>query len=88
MDLCNNGTLSKVSISKLVDDIAVGKVTASDGAISCSAPTPRPSYLQALLGDHPPSERSFSRVKDEDFHELIRADFSFSNYGIDRSFYE
>ena len=75
------GLNSKVSISKFVDDIAVGKVTASDGAISCSAPSPRPSYPQALLGDHPPSERSFSRVKDEDFPELIRADFVNPKYG-------
>ena len=68
----SSGLNSRVRISKFVDDIAVGKVTASDGAISCSAPTPRQSYLEALLGEHPPLEKSFSRVKDEDFPELIK----------------
>ena len=67
-------TPSSISISKFVDDIAVGNVTAaSAGAISCSAPSLRPSYLQALLGDHHPNSLlgSFSSVKDEDFPELI-----------------
>ena len=67
-------TPSSISISKFVDDIAVGNVTAaSAGAISCSAPSLRPSYLQALLGDHQPHSLlgSFSSVKDEDFPELI-----------------
>ena len=69
-------TSSSLSISKFVDDIAVGNVTASDGPISCSAPTPRPTYLQALLGDNPPLLGPFNQAKErlnqtEDFPELI-----------------
>ena len=67
---------SSLSISKFVDDIAVGNVTASARPISCSAPSPRPTYLQALLGDNPPLLGPFNQAKErlcqpEDFPELI-----------------
>ena len=77
---------SSRSISKFVDDIAVGNVTASPGPISCSAPIPRPTYLQALLGDNPPLLGPFNQAKErlcqpEDFPELISSDLLSSKYG-------
>ena len=77
---------SSRSISKFVDDIAVGNVTASPGPISCSAPIPRPTYLQALLGDNPPLLGPFNQAKQilcqpEDFPELISSDLLSSKYG-------
>ena len=76
---------SSLSISKFVDDIAVGNLTASAGAISCSAPNPRPTYLQALLGDNPPLLGPFNQAKErlcqaEDFPELIRSDLVSPKY--------
>ena len=76
---------SSLSISKFVDDIAVGNLTASAGAISCSAPNPRPTYLQALLGDNPRLLGPFNQAKErlcqpEDFPELIRTDLVSPKY--------
>ena len=76
---------SSLSISKFVDDIAVGNVTASAGAISCSAPNPRPTYLQALLGDNPPLLGPFNQAKErlcqsEDFPELVSTDLVSTKY--------
>ena len=78
-------TPSSISISKFVDDIAVGNVTASAGAISCSAPNPRPTYLQALLGDNPPLLGPFNQAKErlcqsEDFPELVSTDLVSTKY--------
>ena len=77
---------SSLSISKFVDDIAVGNLTASAGAISCSAPNPRPTYLQALLGDNPPLLGPFNQAKErlcqaEDFPELISSELLSTKYG-------
>ena len=77
---------SSLSISKFVDDIAVGNVSASSGPLSCSAPTPRPTYLQALLGDNPPLLGPFNQAKErlgqpEDFPELISSELLSTKYG-------
>jgi len=62
------------SISKFVEDIAVGKMSSAATPISCSAPASKPTYLQALLGDNPPLLGPFQQVPDrklsEDFPEL------------------
>ena len=51
------------SISKFVDDIAVGKMSSCEPPLSCSAPAPKPTYLQALLGDNPPLLGPFNQVQ-------------------------
>ena len=77
---------SSLSISKFVDDIAVGNVSASPSPLSCSAPTPRPTYLQALLGDNPPLLGPFNQAKErlgqpEDFPELMSSELLSTKYG-------
>lgn len=53
-------------ISKFVDDFAVGKMKGCDSPLSCSAPTGRPTYLQALLGDNPPRLGPFNQAQQDD----------------------